>query len=113
MRHQFAAIGVFAFALITASCSPAPPSVSATAPDTREEGWNQDYETKDASKLLALYADDATLMEPWMAPLHGKAAIQKSLTEMLKDPSLRYSSKSRGSRWRRAVRPRLRKAPTT
>ena len=98
MRQQFTAVGVFAFALVTAGCSPAPPAVTAAAPDTREtdatsirameEGWNKDYETKDASKLLAHYTDDATLMGPGMPASHGKAAIEKTLKEMLADPSV-------------------------
>jgi len=53
-----------------------------------EAQWNQDYASKDASKLVAHYADDAVLMTPGMAAMSGKAAIQKGLEDFLKDPAL-------------------------
>jgi len=96
MTRHFVAVGLFAAALATVGCNQAPPPVAA-APDTREadakairdmeEGWNKDYEGKDSAKLVAHYADDATLMAPGMPPSHGKDAIGKGLKEMVGDPN--------------------------
>jgi len=94
MKRQIAALGLFVFALVTPGCNQAPPP----APDTREadakairdneESWNKDYVTKDASKLILHYTNDATLMGPGMPASHGKLAIEKVLKEMVSDPAL-------------------------
>ena len=94
MKRHFAAVGLFACALFSGACSQAP----ATAPDTRdadakairdtEDAWNKDYEGKDAAKVVAHYADDATLAAPGMPPAHGKDAVAKTIGEMVQDPAL-------------------------
>ena len=97
MIQKFAAAGLFACALFTAGCNQAPPPAPApidnreadakTIRDT-EDGWNKEMEAKDLDKCVGHYADDATLMAPGMPAAHGKEAIKKMLTEMLKDPAL-------------------------
>jgi uncharacterized protein (TIGR02246 family) len=105
MTRQFALVGFLGVVLLTAGCNQAPAPVAAV-PDTREAdkkaigdmeiAWNTDREAKDAARLLAHYADDATLMEPGSPPLHGKQAIGKVLNDMVADKAL--SQKFRPSR---------------
>ena len=86
-----AVCGTSVVALFLAACSQ-------TAPDTREADikalndnetrWNQDFQSKDAAKLVAQYADDAVLMAPGMPASKGREAIRKALTEMVADPAL-------------------------
>ena len=53
-----------------------------------EKQWVQDFATKDVSKLVGHYADDAVLMTPGEPAASGKAEIQKQLEELVKDPAL-------------------------
>lgn len=72
--------------------------VACTAPDTHdadvkavkdnEAQWNKDYLSKDLDKVMAHYADDATLMAAGMPVASGKEAIRALLKEMLADPAL-------------------------
>ena len=55
-----------------------------------EVQWNQDFVSKDASKLVAHYADNAVLMGPGMPSSSGKDAIGKTLTAMVADPALTW-----------------------
>jgi len=97
MNRHVAVMGFFAAALLMTGCNQPPPPVAATL-DTREadtkaihdieDSWNKEYEAKDASKLVAHYADDATLMAPGMPASHGKDAIAKVLNEMAADKAL-------------------------
>jgi uncharacterized protein (TIGR02246 family) len=76
--------------LLTVSIQAAPATHDADvkALKDNETQWNQDFVSKDVEKLAAHYADDAVLMAPGMPPSNGKAAIRKTLTEMLTDPAL-------------------------
>jgi uncharacterized protein (TIGR02246 family) len=94
MNYRPAALVFAACVLLTTACTQTPPP----APDTREadaktirdseDAWNKDFESKDAAKLLAHYADDATLMAPGTPASHGKDAIGGVLKEMVSDPAL-------------------------
>lgn len=53
-----------------------------------EKQWNQDFAAKDVSKLTGHYAEDAVLMTPGMDPALGKAAIQKRVEDLVKDPAM-------------------------
>ena len=53
-----------------------------------EKQWNQDYMSKDATKLATHYTDDAVLMTPGEGAMVGKDAIQKGLQQMVSDPAL-------------------------
>ena len=97
MKQQLIATGLFACAILTTACSPTPTAAPAPVIDTAaeakslrdlEDNWNKDYEAKDTAKILAHYADDATLMGPGMPVSKGAAAIQKEIQEMVKDPAL-------------------------
>jgi len=82
-----------ALVLLTA-CTQAPPP---PPPDTRaadekairdqETAAGQAWNAKDLDKILALYADDATLMLPNTPALSGKAAMTPALKGALADPN--------------------------
>ena len=79
---------------LLAGCATAPPP----APDTRaadakairdtEAAWLKEFAVKDFEKLVAHYADDASLLMPNMAAMNGKEAIRAAYKEMLADPNL-------------------------
>jgi uncharacterized protein (TIGR02246 family) len=90
-------IPVTALVLLTA-CTQAPPP---PPPDTRaadekairdqetaaEQAWN----AKDVDKVVALYADDATLMLPNAPGMTGKAAIGAAFKGAIADPNFALS----------------------
>lgn len=90
-------IPVAAVILMTA-CTQAPPP---PPPDTRaadekairdqETAGQQAWAAKDTDKIIALYADDATLMLPNMPALTGKAAISGALKQAVADPNFSLS----------------------
>ena len=53
-----------------------------------EAQWNKDFAAKDADKIVAHYADDGVLMNPGMTASTGKAAIQKTIKDMVGDTAL-------------------------
>jgi len=53
-----------------------------------EKQWNQDFAAKDVAKLAGHYSEDAVLMTPGEPPASGKAAIQKRIEDLVKDPAL-------------------------
>ena len=71
---------------------------SAAAADTRatdekairegEVAWNGDFKAKDADKIVARYADDATIMAPGEAAAKGKDAIRATLNGLLADKNM-------------------------
>lgn len=97
MKQTFAAAALAAFVLtfaLTGCTQPPPPDTrAADAQALRDvESANQkDWAAKDIEKLVAFYAEDATLDIPGMVTLNGKPAIRGALGEMLKDPSLTLS----------------------
>jgi uncharacterized protein (TIGR02246 family) len=73
------------------ACTSQPPDTHVA--DTKaiqdtENQWNQDYAAKDASKILAHYADDAVLMAPDMPADHGITAVSATIKQMVADPAL-------------------------
>ena len=82
-----------AMVLLTA-CTQAPPP---PPPDTRaadekairdqETAAGQAWTAKDPDKILALYADDATLMLPNTPAMSGKAAMAPAIKGALADPN--------------------------
>jgi uncharacterized protein (TIGR02246 family) len=81
-----------ALAFLLAGCAPATPPA---APDTRdadaaairqvEANWLQAESTKDADKITAFYADDASLLLPDMPVVTGKANIEAAYKTFLAD----------------------------
>jgi uncharacterized protein (TIGR02246 family) len=86
MRFWFAAA---LLAMLTA-CTRAPHDTGADvqALKDNEAQWNKDFAAKDAEKLIAHYADDATLMSPGNPAVVGHDAIHAMLKEMVGDPAL-------------------------
>lgn len=86
-------IPISALVLLTA-CTQAPPP---TPPDTRaadekairdqETAAQQAWTAKDIDKIVALYADDATVMLPNTPVMTGKQAIGPGLKAALADPN--------------------------
>lgn len=70
----------------------------AAAPDTHdadvkaigdnEAQWNKDYEAKDLDKIMAHYADDASVMAPGTPSVQGRDAVRKLLGGMISDPAM-------------------------
>ncbi len=52
-----------------------------------ETAWNADFATKDVAKIVAHYADDATLIVSGEKPTVGKAAITAAFRGMVSDPA--------------------------
>ena len=97
MKHSVAILGAALVAAMLTGCSETAasnPEADIKAIKDTEVQWNKDFEAKDALKLAAHYSDDAVLMNPGMPASKGKAAIQKTLTEMVSDPafSLKFSA---------------------
>ena len=53
-----------------------------------EARWNQEYASKDVDKIMAHYADNATVMAPGIPASAGKDAIRKTIMAMASDPAL-------------------------
>ena len=89
MKRQLTALALLGCGLILVVHNQAASTdTAAKAIRHTEEVWNQDFQAKDAARLVAHYADDATLMSPGMPASHGKAAIEKVLREMVNDQAL-------------------------
>lgn len=79
--------------LMVAGCSEAPPPADTRAADEKairegEVAWNGDFKAKDADKIVARYADDATIMAPGEAAAKGKDAIRATLNGLLADKNM-------------------------
>ena len=81
--------------LISAGCSTPPPAPAVDiaaeqakirdAEATQMKGWA----ARDMDKILAYYADDATLMTPGEPAMKGKDAMRTALKAMVADPNLK------------------------
>jgi uncharacterized protein (TIGR02246 family) len=102
IHAKTAALAAASLAIALAGCqkAAAPAGEAKLAPDAaavekalrdNETQWNADYKAKDAAKLAAHYAPDATLMSPGAAPATGSEAVLKDLTAMTSDPALSLS----------------------
>jgi uncharacterized protein (TIGR02246 family) len=93
---------ICALIVTVAGCSQAPPpappdtrEADATAIRNMETAAQADWAARDADKIAAFYADDASMLMPNMAILNGKDAIRNSLQAFVAgDPNfaLSYSS---------------------
>jgi uncharacterized protein (TIGR02246 family) len=90
---QFVTGGFLLLLLPACSTSPPAPAVDLAAEEakirdaeaTDLKGWG----AKDVDKILAFYADDATLMTPGMPAMKGKESMRSMLKTMLADPNLK------------------------
>src|SRR5258708_15819586 len=97
MKRWYAIGFAVGMSLMIAGCSDAP----TTAADTRaadektiregEIAWNADFKAKDTDKILAHYADAATVMSPGAPAANGKDAIRTTLSGLLADKNLALS----------------------
>ena len=92
----FAVFCAIAIALALTGCNQMPDTHDADvkALKDNETQWNQDFAAKDVEKLVAHYADNASLLPPGMPPAKGKDAIRKAVKEIVADPgfSLKFQS---------------------
>ena len=75
--------------LVGAACTPPPPHDTHDA-DVRtiaegEALWVGHWSTRDAERILARYAEDATVMTPNMAPAFGREAIRELVKQFVRD----------------------------
>jgi len=86
--------GGFLFMLL-AGCNTTPPApavdMAAEEAKVREAETTQQksWAAKDVDKILAFYADDATLMTPGMPAMKGKDAMRPMLKTLTADPNLK------------------------
>lgn len=94
MKRQYLAGCMIGLSMLLGACSDtptAPADTSATDQKAIKDGetaWVSDYAAKDVDKLVAHYADDASLMVANIPAMKGKDAIRTGLKEMLADPNL-------------------------
>lgn len=90
MKRLAALLGITAIALVATACNQSANTHDADvqALKDNEVQWNQDWLSKDASKIAAHYSDDAVLMVPGSVPVTGRDAIQSSLKQMVVDPAM-------------------------
>jgi len=53
----------------------------------QEKRWNTDIKTRDAAKFASYYDEHATVMDPFLAPQHGRAAVEAGMKQVFKDPN--------------------------
>jgi uncharacterized protein (TIGR02246 family) len=78
-------------ALMMTACNQAPPDTrdaDVKVIKDNETQWVQDWAAKDVDKLVAHYADDATVMAPGSPASSGRDAIRASFKAMIADPAL-------------------------
>ena len=97
MKRLIAVLCASILALVLGGCSEAPSDnhdADIKALKDNEVQWNKDMAAKDADKIVAHYAQDAVLMNPGMPASNGKAAILKTMKDMVTDPafSLQFQS---------------------
>jgi uncharacterized protein (TIGR02246 family) len=93
---RFAAIcTATALALIITACSqPDTHDADVKAIQDNEAQWNRDYASKDLTKIVAHYADNAVVMAPGMPSSSGRDAIRSLLQKMTADPALSLQFKA-------------------
>lgn len=92
MKRSYAVSIAAGLLVLLSGCAQAPPP---PPPDTRaadektirdgEVAWNADWAAKDVEKIVAHYADDATLMVPGAPAMKGKDAIRTGLKPVAAD----------------------------
>jgi uncharacterized protein (TIGR02246 family) len=83
-------IGAAALGLLGA-CKPAPAPVDTAkitdALKAAEAQWNADIKARDADKFASHYTDDATVINPYAPPVHGRAAVAAAMKPFFADPN--------------------------
>ena len=85
--------GFLLMALAGCSSAPPAPTVDLAAEEAKireaEATDMKSWAAKDVDKILAFYADDATLMTPGVPAMKGKDAMRPVLKTMMADPNLK------------------------
>ena len=70
-------------------CTPPPPRDTRSAEvrtiEESEASWVRHWSTRDAERIVAHYAEDATVMAPNMDPAVGREAIREMVKELVRD----------------------------
>ena len=98
-RHAKLWCGTTLFATLLvapwAGCTPPPPRDTRSAEvRTIKEGevsWVRHWSTRDAERIVAHYAEDATMMAPNMDPAVGREAIREMVKELVRDGNFALS----------------------
>ena len=91
MFRFFLLTGCAGLLALTTGCSQDTSVADAQAVKAKTEAWSKDAATKDPSKFVAYYADDATLMVPGEPVLHGLADMKAVAVPMMQDPNFALS----------------------
>jgi uncharacterized protein (TIGR02246 family) len=101
MHSRYSWAAAFALTVILAGCKQAPPP---PAPDTHDAdvkairdvdgAWRQAFAAKDLDKVVAGYADDASLFNPDSPVANGVPAIKTAWKPLLEDKNFSLSSLS-------------------
>lgn len=79
-----------AIALTLTACNSAPDTHAADVKAIKdtEAQWNQDFASKDLTKVVSHYTDDAVMMTTGSPAVSGKEGIESALKAMVADPAL-------------------------
>ena len=90
MRKLPISIWALLFSLSLSACKEKAPDTAADEKAIRdnETAWVQDWQAKDADKIVSHYAPDAVLLVTNMPAMKGSDAIKSGIGPMLKDPHL-------------------------
>lgn len=90
---QFVTGGFLLLLLAGCNTTPPAPAVDLAAEEAKirdaEATDMKSWAAKDVDKILAFYADDATLMTPGVPAMKGKDAMRSMLKTMVADPNLK------------------------
>ena len=93
MKRKYAAGCAIGLLMLLTGCSdtPAPPADTSAA-DIKaikdgEAAWTADMAAKNVDKLVAHYADDASLLIPDMPIVKGRDAIRTAISGLFSDPN--------------------------
>jgi uncharacterized protein (TIGR02246 family) len=89
MKRWMTIVSAATLMALAAGCKPADThDADVQAIHAVEAQWNQDYATRDVTKLMTHYADEAVLMAPGMDAMTGKSGIQTIMQRMVADPAM-------------------------
>ena len=87
--RRWMSVVLLAASAMTVACKSGTHDIGADAQTFKdnETAWNADFAAKDVAKIVAHYADDATLIVSGQKPTVGKAAITAAFRGMVNDPA--------------------------
>ena len=103
MKNRAAPAGIGILTLVLAACTQAPSAPADSRAADEKALRDQDaaslaaWNSKDPEKVVALYADDATMVIPNAPAIHGKEAMRSGLKEALADPNFKLDFSPTGA----------------